>query len=188
MLIFQGGNLSEKTKMKKIIAITAISLAALTVALEKCQALSPQLINPAAVKAILEYNKWRCETIPGKFDSKKAKLDEKKEKHLNAFNNLSDKFGTLIIKLSARGYDTAELKEDQLILDEKIEKMKDDYDSFSSVMKEAKEYACKKTDAEFKTKLGEARNLLAKIKEDAGDIKEFYKDEIREDIKEVEKM
>ncbi len=136
-------------------------------------------------KLKLETPEERCARITKKIENKTTGFDENKDRHYNAYKNLDDRLTKLSAKLKAKGYDVTELDADRVVLDEKISKFLTDYTAYMAKLGETKDYACGHSDGEFKGKLAEARALLKTVREDSQDIKNYFLNTIRPDIKKI---
>jgi chromosome segregation ATPase len=182
--------------MKKVVTLSILALALFFFSSGKTLAIVPRFIpeeaqlnpnpqvelNVEAMKAI--HKKW-CEKIQNKINEKHGSLEEKKGKHMERYDNLKSRLNTLIERLSAKGYDTAQLEKDLSDLGVKIDKFSSDFEVFKTKKEELKTYVCDKTNAEFKAKLAETKVALKTLQKDAKDIKDFYKNQIKPDIKDL---
>ncbi len=133
----------------------------------------------------LETVEQRCARITKNIEKKTTGFDENKDRHYNAYKNLDDRLTKLSAKLKAKGYDVTELDADLVVLDGKIKTFATDYAAYLAKLGETKEYACGHSDGDFKAKLAEARALLKKVREDSQDIKNYFLNTIRPDIKKI---
>lgn len=130
----------------------------------------------------------KCKSIESKIKTKTAKFSSGKLKYFNSYNNLKNRLIKFEKRLSAKGYDTTKLKADIDILIAKIDKFSADYSKYINTMNETKNYACEKSDPEFRSKLEEARIQLKQVHADSKEIKTFYHDIIRIDLQEIKKQ
>lgn len=142
-------------------------------------------LNADAAKAL---QAARCAKIQEKIAAKSVGFDENKDRHYNAYKNLRDRMEKLVARLEAKGYDVADLKDDLSVLDTKIQKFADDYVAYQAKLGETKDYACGHSNGEFKTKLQEARAFLRTVREDSKDIKSYYLNTIKPELKEIRKQ
>ncbi len=136
-------------------------------------------INPALLDAL---QKSHCEKIQGKIDSRIDVLEKRHGKHIAAFNNLKLRLETLAAKLKARGYDVADLEAETAILEDKINKLKDDHKNLIYGLHEIHAYVCSHTDVEIKGVLVNWREIFKQVREDDKEIRDYFKTVIRPDI------
>jgi hypothetical protein len=163
---------------KKILVITIVAVAFLSGA-KVASAIIPLQIDPAVVKA---WHDARCAKFKEKIEGKTSSMGEKYDKHLSAYNNLASRLDTLISRLEDKDYDVAQLKTDLAILNNKIDKFEEDYKVLFEKVDTTKGKVCDDPDATIKTKLGDVRKLIQAVRKDAKEIRDYYKNEIREDI------
>lgn len=144
--------------------------------------LNPNAIDADAIKA---WHEARCAKFKEKLETKISNIEEKQANHNNALNNLVSRFETLISRLDSKGYDVGQLKTDLNTLNDKIDNFKDDSNALAEQVKNTKEAVCDDTDTKIKTNLGETRTLVQKVRSDVKEIRTFYKNEIRSDIREL---
>lgn len=136
----------------------------------------------------LETAEEKCARITKNIENRTAGFDENKDRHYEAYKNLKDRMEKFLAKLTEKGYDVTEFKADLTVLNTKIQKFADDYAAYQAKLGETKEYACGHSDGDFKAKLGEARVLLKTVREDSKDIKNYYLNTIKPDLKEIRKQ
>ncbi|MBU2028896.1 hypothetical protein KJ761_03330 [Patescibacteria group bacterium] len=143
-------------------------------------------LNPAVFEAA---KKIICEKRQGKIEEKAAKFAGSKVKHMEAYNNLQDRLEKLSDKLSAKGYDTADLDEDIIVLEGMISSFETDFTAAYEKMQEAKIYMCENhTGVENKNEMKAVRDLIKKIRQDSVAIRNYYKSTIHPDILAIKKQ
>jgi DNA repair exonuclease SbcCD ATPase subunit len=173
---------------KKIIMIVALAVvfafgAKVTQALPLIP-IQPLHIDPAVIKA---FHDARCAKFKGKIEEKSSNIKDRQEKHESAYDNLASRLENLISRLNANGYDTTQLGADLSTFKDKINTFKEDYDTLSEKTDAAKGSVCDDSDNTIKGNLGDIRTEVQTLKKDAKDIRNFYKDEIRDDIRSLKK-
>lgn len=142
-----------------------------------------QKLDPEVLKA---WQEARCEKIKTKLDEKMEAIKENHDKHINALNNLKSRLETLILRLENKGYDIDQLETDLATFKVKIDKLNADHKSLLAKIDEVKGKDCSSDlSPKAKTYTGEIRDLIDIIKKDVKDIKNFYKNEIRSDLKAI---
>lgn len=148
-------------------------------------------LEPISIKKELNlesFKKWhdtRCAKFAEKLGEKISKIEEKQASHKNAYDNIVSRFETLIGRLEDKGYDVAQLKTDLVTLKDKIAKFKEDFKALTEKYEATKEKVCDDADAKIKSNLGETRTLIQAVQKDAKNIRTFYQNEIRSDIKAI---
>ncbi|MEK7167449.1 MAG: hypothetical protein AAB791_00425 [Patescibacteria group bacterium] len=140
----------------------------------------------SAQESLAVANQNRCGLIQARIQNRAVNYDNSKAKHLSAYNNLKDRLIKFEARLSGKGFDTTTLKADMAVLNGKIDQFAADYGLYMSRLRETQNYACGKSDGEFKTKLSESRNLLLKVHEDSKAIREYYASNIKTDLKNLQ--
>ncbi|EKE10667.1 MAG: hypothetical protein ACD_15C00217G0015 [uncultured bacterium] len=130
----------------------------------------------------------RCAKVQEKIQSRIENFGDGKEKHMAVYKNMVDRISKFIERLSAEGYDTSKVKADLEVLKGKIEKFSTDKDARLARLDETKNYACGKSDGEFKAKLAEARTALKLVHADAADIRKYMLNTVRPDIQALKKQ
>lgn len=136
----------------------------------------------AAIKKAVAGAIARCPVVESKIQIKSSNFDNNKVRHLQAYQNLSDKLSAMADRLAQRNVDVAKLKADIAVLDQKIAKFSDDYAVYIGKLKDTQSYACGKTAGQFKTKLKESHAALKVVNQDAQDIRSYYNTTIKADI------
>lgn len=129
----------------------------------------------------------KCASIQSKITTKITNYDIKKEAHIKAYNNLKTRLQKAIDRLGSKGYDTSKVKADLVVLGQKIDKFSQDYATYIAKLKELQTLACGHSEAQFKENLVAVRNLLKVVHQDGLDIRSYYRNTIREDIKALRK-
>jgi hypothetical protein len=136
-------------------------------------------------KVKLETAEEKCARITQNIENRTKGFDENKDRHYEAYKNLKDRMEKFVAKLTEKGYDVTELKADLVVLNSKIQKFADDYAAYQAKLGETKDYACGHSDGDFKAKLQEARVILKTVREDSKDIKNYYLNTIKPDLKAI---
>ncbi len=124
----------------------------------------------------------RCAKIQERIQNRMGNMEAGKENHMEVYQNMATRVSKFIERLSGEGYDTAKVKADLEILKTKIQKFSTDRAAQMTTLGETKNYACGKTDGEFKGKLAEARTSLQLVHADAMDIRKYMLTTVRPDI------
>jgi hypothetical protein len=123
-----------------------------------------------------------CEKIGANVDKRTANFEKNKLKKVEQYSKIQKKVTTLVTKMEAEGYDTAQLRISMVTLDQKIAKFNTDYAVYINDLKGTKDYTCGKSEGEFKAKLAIARAQLAVVKADSVDIRTFWGQTIKPQI------
>ncbi|HLB51233.1 MAG TPA: hypothetical protein VJL38_03595 [Patescibacteria group bacterium] len=134
---------------------------------------------------ILDFFKAQCAKRTALVDNRIEHFTKHKEKRETAYETFNDRLTRLIEKMNAKGYDVADLRADQKVVEGKIEKFSDDYAAYLDQLAVVKEYACNHTDDEWKTEITKARTTLKMVRVDAKAIADYYEDVIKPDIEKV---
>jgi hypothetical protein len=130
----------------------------------------------------------RCTRIQERIQNRIGGFDDNKEKHMKVYENMVERVEKFIEKLSADGYDTSKVATDLKVLEEKIAKFSTDKDARLDALNETKNYACGKSEGEFKAKLAEARKALQLVHADAVDIRKYVQNVLHSDIQALRKQ
>lgn len=174
--------------MKKIL-IGVFAFGIFLAGAKNSNALVPlQPINPGidlSVMAKIIKAQKKCETFKGKIDGKVDKFNSIHDDHIYNFNLLKYKLETLISKLDDAGYNTMELRSDRDILEGKIDELDNLHGLLIKYLSEGKNADCENNWDKPKPFLVEVRSLINSVKDKSNEIKKFYKNEIRPDIKDL---
>lgn len=130
-------------------------------------------------------NGVRCEAVTSRISERVSRYDEGKVRRVNAYNNMVDRLTKLSANLKTKGFTTTTLDSDITTLKGKIAKFEADYASFIAKLKETQGFACGKSDGEFRDKLRESKELLPILRSDAQDIRQYFVNTIKVDIKAI---
>ncbi len=137
------------------------------------------------VDAVKKWHDARCAKFKEKLEEKIDSISEKSEQHKNSYGGLVSRFETFINRLEDKGYDTKQLETDLATLKEKVDKFKSDFQILAEQVESTQGKVCDDADAKIKTNLGETRVLVQKVRKDAQEIRSYYRNEIRSDIKDL---
>ena len=129
----------------------------------------------------------KCQRIGQRLDERLTKLTEREGKHVERYQRQQQRVKTIVDKLAAEGFDVTQLRTDEQALVAKITQLKADFDAYLGKLRESKNFTCGHSEGEFKARLQEARALHARVKADAKDIREYFKNTIRADIRALRK-
>lgn len=140
----------------------------------------------SAQDSLVIANQSKCGIVQARIQNRAADYGSSQARHSSAYNNLKDRLVKFEARLAGRGFDTAVLKADMAVLDGKIVQFSADYGLYMSRLRETQNYACGKSDGEFKAKLKEARELLSNVRQDSKAIKDYYASAIKADLKNLQ--
>lgn len=120
-------------------------------------------------------------TLEQRINEKIGQFKGLQRNHVQTYNDLQDRIKKLNEKLGA-----SELESDLKAFSNKTIKFAKDYGTFISRLSEARAVACANAE-EAKSKIGKAAELLKVVYNDARDISEYYKTEIRKDVTSLKK-
>ncbi len=126
-----------------------------------------------------------CRNIESRITTVTTRFENNKQRHATAYNNMVNRIQKFVIKLEKKGYNVSVLKTDLITLNEKVQKFTSDYQAFVLRLNESKAYACNGTQGQFRATLKEARQLMAVVKQDSIDVKNYYQTVIRPDILDI---
>ena len=127
----------------------------------------------------------RCEIVTERVDKRITTFEEHKDKHIAQYQKLTDKVKEMVKRLKEKGYDTTKLEEDLKILDAKNKQVAADYEEFIQKLKAARELACGNSQGQFVEAMKTAREQLKKVHEEVKEIRTYFKEVIKEDIKDL---
>ena len=130
----------------------------------------------------------RCAAVNHRVEGRLAMYEENRDPHFTRFVRLADKLNEIINKSYVKGYNTSVLDADLVILNEKILKFQEDYTLFIQKLENTRNFTCGHSEGQFKAALNESKMQLRIVRQDAEDIKEFYKETIKKDIAELGKQ
>lgn len=163
--------------MKKIILSLLIGIALVFVTSSSVYAL-----DPIPLPGLQNLIKWMCETRPAKVQKIREKLEDKNNNLEKKIDALGDALQTTVSYLDKKGYSVGQLEEDLIKFNNKFTEFKSLYEKTDNCLVEAKDYSCNKS-AQYKDKIVECRGYWKSTREKAQEIKNFYKTEIRDDLK-----
>ena len=126
-----------------------------------------------------------CENIEEKIDLRVARFEENKDTHVEKYNRLKERLSGILTSLQDKGYDVDELSDDLVELEELILDYAQAYSDFIDSLIFTRGFSCGESEGDFRDSLRESKELLVLVKQKRAAIRDFYKDVIRKDIKEL---
>ncbi len=127
----------------------------------------------------------RCEGLEQKIDNRIEEFNNNKARHIEAYTQMVIKITNAIKTLEDKGYDVSKLREDLQTLNTLVMDYKDLFTEFIDLLVEARQYPCGESEGKFKEALQVAFAKLKEVHAKRVEIREFYKNTIRPDIKEL---
>lgn len=125
----------------------------------------------------------RCEVIGNMIDNRLNSYDKNKGDHITQYNKLKDRLTEISSRLAEKGLDVIELNADLVTFDSMVKNYAAKYVEFIDVLKSSKDLVCGESEGAYKDKMTEAREMLKGLKQLREEIRSFYIDELRQDIK-----
>lgn len=113
------------------------------------------------------------------------KIDTIHGNRTKVYTNLTDRLIKLEVKLAAKNVDTAELKSEITVLQNKIKTFDTDLTTYNQLVSDVRKMDCATDPAAFKASLEAARASLVKVHADAADIRAYVKDTIKPTLKAI---
>ena len=123
-----------------------------------------------------------CENVEARVRTRVNRYENNKNAHMNVFSNMLNRLQRVVDRFKEAKLDTTELEKNVTALEVLIDKLYADHDVFISDLKETQDYACGKSEGEFKAKLGVARKVMPEVRTDIVEIREYYKSTVRPEI------
>ena len=124
----------------------------------------------------------RCDTIESRVATITTRHENNKSRNVTAYENMYTRLTKVVARFEAKGLDVSTLTADLAILNNKIIKLKTDHAAYLTSLLDSKQYACGKSEGEFKNTLISAREKMAIVKTDIADIKNYYQTTLKTDI------
>ena len=164
--------------MKKILSITAFFLIFMALPvhakenfLERQSEIRPTMMAKA------------CEMLENRIAEKITNFDNTHQFHVRQYNLMKEKIQKVITQKEAAGVDASKLKADMLTFEELIKKFDADRQAFIDALKNTQQFACGQSAGSFKDVLQTAQEKHRQVLADAKEIRNFYKNTIRPDLK-----
>lgn len=125
----------------------------------------------------------KCARVQERIQNKLSLFADAKGKHTSVYVNLVNRINKFIARADEQKLDTTAIKSHLVILQEKIDKFKEDYAAYAAKLGETKNYTCGHSEGEFKGVLLESKTLLKQVHADAADIRTYVRETILADIK-----
>ena len=126
-----------------------------------------------------------CAKLETNVEARANKFAANLKRHRSAYLNLKVRADRLVAKAEANDYDTTELAAHVQILNDKIDKFVSDYEAYVAALTEVRLQACANAGTELADSLKEARALLRVAKQSGQEAKQYFKDVIKSDIREL---
>lgn len=130
-----------------------------------------------------KFTQERCARVQERITNRLALFAGAKEKHTSVYINLVNRINKFIARADAQKLDTTTIKSHLAILQEKIDKFKEDYAAYAAKLAETKNYTCGHSEGEFKGVLLESKTLLRQVHTDAAEIRKYVRETILADIR-----
>lgn len=126
-----------------------------------------------------------CKVATERIDKVTSRYQENKDRHIANYKKMVEAYQRVITRAKSQGYDTTQLEADAKVLNEKIAVFAQAYDSWIAQLNVAKQYNCGGSEGQFKTEMAKAQTLAVKIQSAANDIRTYFQQTIRPDIKRI---
>lgn len=137
--------------------------------------------NERFIENICDRTNTRIETIISRYDNQK-------QKHIARYQHIKQKLSEIVSRLNTHKLNTDELVKDLQRLDELTVQFAANYAKFVSELRAAQQFACGKSEGQFKSKLESARSQLKLARENSIAARELIRTELREDLQNLKKV
>ena len=166
--------------------VTTALLAASNVVFAEETATTPKTTpKTEAMEKVKENRAQRCETVTAKVDERINKFDENRQDHGIRHQKIVNGVTNIVNRLKDRGFDVTKLEADLKDLNTKIVNAAKDYEAFVNILRDTKTVVCGQSQGQFASKMEAAKKQLTVVRADTKDIRDYYINTIKADIKEV---
>jgi chromosome segregation ATPase len=130
-----------------------------------------------------KFTEERCARVQARIENRNGFFQGNYEKHTSVYVNLVNRINKFITRADEAKLDTATIKSHLAVLEDKIEKFKDDYAAYKAKFEEIKNYTCGHSEGEFKAALLDSKTLLKQVHADAADIRTYVRETILADMR-----
>ncbi len=145
---------------------------------QETRAQKKETMQQAANEKKTQMKEQACETIERRIGNLINRYENNQQKDQGVFGKLVKRMEGMITALDGKGLDTSDLKEDVVILKEKVANLNQLNKEFIYSLKEAQQNACSQS-GQLKGMLTEPRKIMPEIKKAVQDIRQFYVNTIR---------
>ncbi len=128
----------------------------------------------------------RCDNRKNMIDNRIKMFGVSERSHKEKYSRIYDRLSALVERLDTQEVDTTKLKSDLETLKGQIDTLKTNYDVLMSKLEALKDADCENA-VSNKTSMDEIRELLKELRDDVKNIREFFINTIKSDIKELRK-
>ncbi|MBI2020670.1 hypothetical protein HYS94_04615 [Candidatus Daviesbacteria bacterium] len=125
----------------------------------------------------------RCAQVKQHIDRRLELFGQNRETFINNAQHLHERVLRIVDKAEAMGLDTTQVRADLRSLGDKVNKLKEDNQSFIAKLQAAKDVNCVENPDQFRTALQEANAQFQVVISDFRDIKDYFKNTIKPDIR-----
>lgn len=138
-------------------------------------------VQPQEQKQLRVHN--RCDVIGERVRNKLSRFEQNKDDHVARYKRVRNRLEEIVRDLADKGYDVSKLQEDLATMDTMIREYAQLYVDFIESLENTQEYACGDSEGDFREALARSRTLLRQVRQKRQELRRFYGEEIRQDIK-----
>lgn len=129
----------------------------------------------------------QCDVTKARFDKLIVEYDLKHKKHVDSYNRIKDHGQNFVKKLKENGYDTTKLEADlETLTTTYLNKLSTDYNAFITELRSVRDQVCTYSSPDqLKSAIENLKSLMAVVRQDIVDAKNFWHTTIQEDIKAI---
>jgi len=130
-----------------------------------------------------EAKEEKCKNVESRIEAKMNKYENGNVSVEDVYKRLKERIRNMVTRLENNGIDASKLEDDLAVLEQKINQVSSSYDTFIAGLEETKTYACGESEGQFRTKLQEAKKLMANVRTGRQETRSFVVNTIIPDIK-----
>jgi hypothetical protein len=123
-----------------------------------------------------------CNTITSKISARIGFFNDNRNKHIDNYISAKENINDLLTKLDAKGYDTTKIKSDLTQYDTLLQKLSTDYSTYVTELTATQNYACGKSEGEFRDQLVIAKTGLKAVHADDVAIHDYWVNTLKPDL------
>ncbi len=129
--------------------------------------------------------KDRCEAVKSKIGNRILQMEENKDSHITNYSRLTEKLSNIVANLKEKGLDTSELEDDLAQLEAMIKDYSDSYVEFVGMLQDYSDNVCNGSGDDAAALFADVREKMKELVKERQAIREFFINEIRQDIKDL---
>ena len=174
--------------MKRLVGLIIFFIVLVAVSLSAGQVAAQSLASPSGLRQNNQVRRQElrenmCERVKARIEERRENFQDRRDRHAAIYQGIVNRLNNLVSKLKARGCDASQVETDLSAFDKLINELVTAFNLFLDKVHAVGVPVCQEQPGDWRTALTAAKDQLRAVQAKQREIRTFYKNTLKPDVK-----